>query len=90
MICPAPPPAPAAVLFEESTGPSTPMFFDQSLSFADGSLMEVIQITTPGHVLFSTRIDPIAKAAELLAAHKSLNKKARQERMSAFEREYPW
>jgi hypothetical protein len=88
----APPPSPpAAVLFEESMGPLRCNTCSHKwLSFVDASHMEIVQVTIVGEVVYAHRVNPVSRVAELQAVHTTLNKKVRQERMSAFEREYPW
>jgi hypothetical protein len=84
-------PPPAVVLFEESIGPSRPKTCSHEwLSFVDASHMEIVQVTIVGEAVYAHRVNPVTRVAELQAIHTMLNKKARQERMSTFEREYPW
>jgi hypothetical protein len=92
MLLLGPPPSPpAAVLFEESMGPlRSGTFSHEWVTFVDASLAEITQVTIVDDVVYTTRVNPATRAAELLSIHTSLNKKARHERMSAFEREYPW
>jgi hypothetical protein len=86
-----PPAPPAVVLFEESIRPERSCVFSHEwFSFVDASFAEITQVTITDTIVFTARLDPVSRVAELRSVHTSLNKKARQERMSTFEREYPW
>jgi hypothetical protein len=86
-----PPPPPAVVLFEESIGSEKRGICSaECLSFIAVYVGLTTQVRITGDAAVTTQLNPNTGIAELRAVHTSLNKKARQERMSTFEREYPW
>jgi hypothetical protein len=91
MIPFGPPPAPPGwVVFEETVSNETQGTVQRrQLNFVSPALAETTQVQIIDDVATTTQLN--AKGiTELRAVHTSLNKKARQERMSKLELEYPW
>jgi hypothetical protein len=86
-----PPPAPPGwVVFEETITTETQGTVSRCLlNFVSPPLADTTQVRVEDSIATTIQINSKG-IAELRAVHTSLNKKARQERMSQFEREYPW
>jgi hypothetical protein len=86
-----PPPAPPGwVVFEETITTETQGIVSRrQLNFVRPQLGDTTQVRVEDNTAKILQINSKG-IAELRAVHTSLNKKARQERMSKFEREYLW
>jgi hypothetical protein len=91
MIVFGPPPAPPGwVVFEETVSTETQGTVSRrQLNFVSDALEDTMQIQVVNDTATTVQINSKG-ISELRAVHTSLNKKARQERMSKLEREYPW
>lgn len=91
MIVFGPPPAPPGwVVFEETISTEKQGTISRrQLNFVSDPLGDTMQVQVVNDTATTVQLNDKG-ASELLAVHTSLNKKARQERMSKLEREYPW
>jgi hypothetical protein len=91
MIPFGPPPAPPGwVVFEETVSNETQgVVSRRQLNFVSPTLADTTQVRVVNDIATTTQVNSKG-LAELRAVHTSLNKKARQERMSKLELEYPW
>lgn len=97
----APPPPPAAIVFEESVSTETrkvsadglisggPVLSCGSSAVASPTL-DGTQIQIADDTSATVPLNRTVKVIPMRAAHTSVRKKARQEKMSDFERDYPW
>lgn len=92
-----PPPKPADVVFEETVGDvrgsrSRRVFNVRGASTCVSALAVAPESETSGVQIAGTQAISLnaSNVIPMRTVHTSLKKKFRQERMSAFEREYPW